>query len=319
MKKRGNAYYWRFRKNKREQWVALGSNYETACKKLRELKRAGTMHRSELTVMTVAQKWLDTYIALSRNEKGQRICAVRVQRYVKPRFGGVRLSDLRPGDLRVWRLWLEEQPISPQTVRHILVDFRCMLRWAEDEGWLDRSPFPRKMLPRIPESAPDRLSDADIEQLEKLEDPYRYIVELGLTTGMRWGELCRASAEDYQNGMLVVSHTKTHRVRRVPLRATFVAGRVGLLVGQCDPGVFARAVRRRTGLNGFHVHQLRHTMACRWLEAGGSLAALQEILGHATIVTTQRYARLNEAHVRAEAARLQAGEEAGEPSARNVV
>ena len=45
-------------------------------------------------------------------------------------------------------------------------------------------------------------------------------------------------------------------------------------------------------------------MACRWLERGGSLAALQEILGHASIVTTQRYARLSEAHIRAEAERL---------------
>ncbi len=39
-------------------------------------------------------------------------------------------------------------------------------------------------------------------------------------------------------------------------------------------------------------------------EAGGSLAALQEILGHASIVTTQRYARLSEVHVKAEAERV---------------
>jgi len=50
---------------------------------------------------------------------------------------------------------------------------------------------------------------------------------------------------------------------------------------------------------------MRHTFACRRIESGGTLAALQEILGHASIVTTQRYARLDEAHVRAEAQRIE--------------
>ena len=96
---------------------------------------------------------------------------------------------------------------------------------------------------------------------------------------------------------------------RVPLSPELlreVRLRVGRLVSfaRLSPGSFAARVRRLAGVEGFHVHQMRHTFACQWLERGGSLAALQQILGHASIETTQRYARLTDEVVMREAERI---------------
>ena len=79
-----------------------------------------------------------------------------------------------------------------------------------------------------------------------------------------------------------------------------------------SPGSFAVRVRKLTGIEGFHVHQMRHTFACQWLERGGSLAALQQVLGHASIVTTQRYAKLTDEAVMREASRLSTGLQGGQ-------
>lgn len=81
--------------------------------------------------------------------------------------------------------------------------------------------------------------------------------------------------------------------------------RVGKFVPLVNSWGFAGMVRRHSGVARFHAHQLRHTFACWWPERGGSLAALQQMLGHSSIVTTQRYARISDDMVRREVERLE--------------
>ena len=82
-----------------------------------------------------------------------------------------------------------------------------------------------------------------------------------------------------------------------------IRGRVSRLVAYKAAQSVSNYVRS-AGVEGFHVHQLRHTFATKWIEDGGSLAALQAILGHSTVVTTQRYAKMSDDYVQRDAERV---------------
>jgi len=301
------GYYFRKMYAGRVKLIALGTDREAACRKLRSLKSDGPP-RAEMTVREASRRWLESHVAIQRSlPRDQELARRRVEMYLDPFLGDHLLSRLTRDDLRWYRLYLERLGhLSPQSVRHILADVRCFLRWCEDGGLIDRAPIPRKLLPRVQERPPDRLTDEEVERILRIPEPHAFICRLGLGTGLRWGELVRASASDVQNGMLIVHRTKSGKMRRVPLSPELLAElrlRVGRLLSIHDGSGFTRQVRMHSGVERFHPHQLRHTFACRWLEEGRSLEALQHVLGHATVVMTQRYGRLSDEHVRREAER----------------
>lgn len=264
-----------------------------------------------LKVSDAAERWLETYVQTQRGDRGRRLAMQRYQDYLKPSLGDRLLSRLSGEDIRAYRLHLERATrLSPTSISHVLSDCRCMLNWAEDCGLIDRSPFPRRVMPRLQERPPDRLTDAEVDALTAMPEHYGFIARLGIGTGMRWGELVRAQRGDVQNDEIVVHHTKNRRVRRIPLPPALLAevhGRVGRLLPIENSWGFTYQARRLSGVSRFHPHMMRHTFACRWIEAGGSLAALQDLLGHRSITTTQRYGRLGQDMVRREAERVYSG------------
>jgi integrase len=301
--------------------MSLGTDFAKACDSARALGAGLTVNpRQAGSVSAACERWLESCIALGRNEKGQKLAAQRVRTYIEPFFGHMLVERVTREDVRSFRLWLESRfKLSAASVMHVLSDVRSLFNWCEDSGLVEKSPFPRRVMPKLQERPPDRLADEEAAKLAALEAPYGFVCRLALGTGLRWGELCRAQASDVkrvrvpgageEQRYMEVSQTKSKRVRRVPLSPELAAelrGRVGRLVPYAtgSPGSFAIRVRRLTGIDGFHVHQMRHTFACQWLERGGSLAALQQVLGHASITTTQRYARLSDEAVMREAQRI---------------
>ena len=316
------GYWFRGVLGGRTRQIALGTDYREACRRLRSLKTEGRPATTDETVRAVAERWLAEHCATNRTARGQQLAAQRMRDFVLPRLGHLRLHEVRKGDVRSLRRHLERSSgLSPATVVAVLSDARCLLSWCADEEMLDSSPFPRrKIMPKLQEQPPDRLTDEEADRIRALPEPYGFVCRLALGTGLRWGELCRAQAAHVkrfrapgsgeESWFLEVSQTKSRKVRRVPLSPDLlreVRQEVGRLVpfAERSPGSFAKLVKRTTGIERFHVHMTRHTYACQWLERGGSLAALQQLLGHASIVTTQRYAKLTDEAVMREAARLQ--------------
>jgi integrase len=268
----------------------------------------GRASSQPVSVGEAAERWIANYVQVQRAEKGRRLARQRVRDYVAPYLGHLPLDRLTTEHVRAFRAWLERLPnLGPLSVRHVLSDLRCLLRWCEEARLLDRSPFPHRGMPRVQEEPPRRMTDEDAALAMRAPGWVGFTARLGILTGLRWSEMVRLRAEDCRNGQILVHHTKSGRMRRVPVLpqlAKEIGARRGRVLTLTHGAYFARRVRKLTGIARFHPHMMRHTFACRWLEAGGSLAALQELLGHASIVTTQRYARVSGDMVTREARRV---------------
>src|SRR5882672_160557 len=125
---------WYFRQEVRGKtiWRALGTDYEAACRKLRELKGRDRVQWSDRTVADAAARWLESYIATNRRKEDHKLAAQRVRDYLLPHLGHLLLERIGLEDLRGYRLQLEKSHLSVQSVRHVLADARCLFRWCED-------------------------------------------------------------------------------------------------------------------------------------------------------------------------------------------
>jgi len=329
MRQKGRAFYaWRWVPHQheascevgclrrgREEWVALGREYREACRRLADLKREPRpVAVRPGAVAEVAELWLARWVARQRNAKGQALARQRVTSFLLPFFAGRVLRRIGKGDLERYAVWVAAQPfrgragvrgLSVQTQRHVLSDARCFFRWCVEQGFLGVSPVPRAWLPRVPERRPATLTEDEVARCEALPVPWGLVARVALATGLRWSELCRVEARHVERGLLVVERTKSYRLRRVPLPPALVEelrGHVGRIVPDVSYNRAVRRLRQLSGIAMLRPHQFRHAYAMRWLEAGGSLAALKETLGHRDATTTQIYAQLSERAVAVEAA-----------------
>ena len=167
------------------------------------------------------------------------------------------------------------------------------------------------------------VEDKRIRYLEKEEtasviqacsDHLKPIVVVALNTGMRKGEILNLKWNDidFQNHLIYVLQTKNREVRKIPVNDTVFRTLLRARKNPKSPYVFCkkdgspyRDIRdgffnalKRTGINDFRFHDLRHTFASHLVMAGVDLKTVQELLGHKTFEMTLRYSHLSSDHKR---------------------
>ncbi len=228
---------------------------------------------------------------------------------------------------RKWLAGLHQGGLSPSSIQRMLSSARSFYRWLVREGEVKANPFDGLKAPRKPRKLPDTLDIDTVLKLVSIEGDDdltirdRAILELFYSSGLRLSELTGLDINDIDVHAAQARVTgKGSRTRIVPVgRAACDALRNWMtvrpkLADTAEPALFVsrrgtrlgvRSVEQRLkhwaarqGLDrNVHPHMLRHSFASHILESSGDLRAVQELLGHQNISTTQIYTHLDFQHL----------------------
>ncbi|MBK9387296.1 MAG: tyrosine-type recombinase/integrase [Planctomycetes bacterium] len=189
---------------------------------------------------------------------------------------------------------------------------RVFFQYAELAGLVERSPGMLVRRARCGEPPPRALSDGEVERLLEVagkgEARDELLVRLLLGTGLRLSEALALEVGDLDLGRGTISVRKAKgdrpRVAHVPAElvprlAEWISDREGRLFpisGRHAQRVIEKMAREASVVASAHC--LRHSMAMRVYRASGDIEVVRAALGHASVATTVRYARCDEAVVR---------------------
>ena len=234
--------------------------------------------------------------------------------------------------LRRWAARLSQRGAAPRTMARKLASIRSLFRSLLEHGEVASNPADLLPAPRLPQTLPTTLKPADVAALLEripastpLEQRDRALFELAYSSGLRAEELVDLdlTSIDFDAEQVRVEG-KGSKTRFVPagehalrsIAAYLERARPALAGADAESALFLSKsgrrlstsdVRRRLRVwarhastqTGVHPHALRHSFATHLLEGGADLRAIQEMLGHASISTTQVYTRVESARLRA--------------------
>ena len=204
---------------------------------------------------------------------------------------------------------------APATVARHVAAMRTFYQWLLRTGQLTASPADDLQPPKVGQRLPHVLSEERAEALFEGELSARdlALMEVLYGCGLRVAEVSGLDREDVDltEGLVRVRHGKGGKERIVPLGPPAARAIHQLLLqlngdegplflnargGRMSPRSIRRVVRKAGLLAdspGLHPHALRHSYATHLLDNGADLRGIQELLGHASLSTTQRYTHVS--------------------------
>ena len=240
-------------------------------------------------------------------------------------------GDLDAAALRDFVFLLKDLGLSGATIRRHVSAIRTWFGFLAAEGLVGRDPSDRLETPKRWRTLPETLSVAEVRRLLEapgLEQPLawrdRTLLELAYGAGLRVSELCALTLHDLLlSEGLVRAFGKGSKERLVPIGRTVIStvstylhtlrpeldrghsGQRLLLNARGTPlsrvgawGIVRKAAERAGITARVTPHTLRHSFATHLLEGGADLRAVQEMLGHADLSTTQIYTHVDRDYLR---------------------
>jgi integrase/recombinase XerD len=240
-------------------------------------------------------------------------------------------SHVTPTVLRTWIFSLHEVGLAPSSIRRAQSAVRTFFRFLLAEGWLSVDPTERLESPKIRDRLPEFLTKEETQRLLDAPNPQkslywrdRSILELLYASGVRVSELVGLliSGLDLDDSFITV-FGKGGKERIVPVgvpalltlkrylselrpkldqaegRGHVYLNARGRPLTRESVWKLVRDSGRRADINkNVSPHTLRHTFATHLLEGGADLAAVQELLGHVDISSTQIYTHVDREYLR---------------------
>src|SRR5947209_1878676 len=227
---------------------------------------------------------------------------------------------------------LYERGLSKTSVARSLAAVRSLYRWLAQEGVVEQNPAALVSTPKLPKKLPrvptieemNSVLDGEMPQVASFPERDRLMLELLYGCGIRNSELIGINLDDIRlSAEAILIRGKGKKERYVPFGGSVRAALLcylplrsqklavckkktnALLINQRGGRLTTRSVGRiikkiavAKGLSpDVHPHTLRHAFGTHLLEEGADLRAIQEMLGHERLSTTQRYTQLSMKHV----------------------